>query len=115
MFLLDMNIGAIGYLAARAIDPLVAADVRRLTINSSARDLSPRAEMNKSLVTSAATPSRTCRLFMLLSLVVTFSLVAASTPRNISNHRELFVDRFLIDSMKGTQLALHEPRDEGIA
>jgi len=37
----------------------------------------------------------------------------AVKPVNIGSRRELFVDRFLIDSLHGAQLFLHEPRDEG--
>ncbi len=34
---------------------------------------------------------------------------------DIGSRRELFVDRFLIDQMKGARLTLNRPRDEGIA
>ena len=40
-------------------------------------------------------------------------LVAAGEVVDLGSRRELFVDRFLIDSMRGVQLRLHEPRDEG--
>lgn len=33
---------------------------------------------------------------------------------DLGSRRELFVDRFLIDSMRGAELRLHEPRDEGV-
>lgn len=35
---------------------------------------------------------------------------APEKPIDIGSRRELFVDRFLIDQMKGTRLKLHEPR-----
>lgn len=38
---------------------------------------------------------------------------AASPAIPLGDRRELFVDRFLIDSLTGAQLFLHEPRDEG--
>jgi hypothetical protein len=34
---------------------------------------------------------------------------------DIGSRRELFVDRFLIQSVTGTQLRLHEPHEEGVA
>lgn len=36
-------------------------------------------------------------------------------PREVRDRRELFVDSFLIDSMYGARLVLHEPHDEGVA
>jgi hypothetical protein len=36
-------------------------------------------------------------------------------PLDIGSRRELFVDRFLIDSMSGTQLRLHAPREAEVA
>lgn len=47
-----------------------------------------------------------------LSLGATF---AADKPIALADQRELFADRHLIDSLKGAQLHLHEPRDEGVA
>lgn len=38
---------------------------------------------------------------------------ATSDPIPLGSRRELFVDRFLIGSMRGVELRLHEPRDEG--
>jgi len=35
--------------------------------------------------------------------------------RNLSSRRELFVDDFLIDSLKNTRFVLHPPHDEGVA
>lgn len=49
-----------------------------------------------------------------LFLLVAFNTQAAE-PITIGSRRELFVDRFLIDTMKGTELRLQTPRDEGIA
>lgn len=41
-------------------------------------------------------------------------VVATSAPTlDLGSRRELFVDRYLIDTMDGTALKLHEPRDEG--
>ena len=40
-------------------------------------------------------------------------LVMAGDVADIGSRREVFVDRFLIDSMRGVELRLHEPRDEG--
>src|SRR6266496_3891784 len=31
----------------------------------------------------------------------------------LGDHRELFCDRYLIESLRGAQLMLHEPKDEG--
>ncbi len=49
-----------------------------------------------------------------LLLLFAFS-VQAIEPIKIGGRRELFVDRFLLDTMKGTELRLQTPRDEGIA
>jgi hypothetical protein len=40
---------------------------------------------------------------------------SAAKPIPLGDQRELFVDHHLIESIKGAQLHLHEPRDEGIA
>lgn len=40
-------------------------------------------------------------------------LVANGEVVDIGSRRELFVDRLLIDSMRGVELRLHEPREEG--
>ncbi len=45
----------------------------------------------------------------LLSLLLT----AAPTSSRTATHREIFVDRFLIESLEGAALTLAEPRDEG--
>jgi len=37
-----------------------------------------------------------------------------SVPRAIGSHRELFVDRYLIEQLTNVRLQLHEPRDEGL-
>lgn len=39
----------------------------------------------------------------------------AADPVEIGGRRELFVDRFLVDQLKGVRLQLHAPRDEGVA
>lgn len=49
-----------------------------------------------------------------LLLVLAFSAHAAD-PVHIGSRRELFVDRFLLETLKGTELRLQVPRDEGIA
>ncbi|MBL8849273.1 MAG: hypothetical protein JNG89_06295 [Planctomycetaceae bacterium] len=48
-------------------------------------------------------------------LVATGILGAAEpgTPVELGSRRELFVDRFLIESLDGAELFLHEPRDSG--
>ena len=43
------------------------------------------------------------------------SLTAWAQPLDIGNDRELFVDRYLIDSMEGTSLQLHHPHRESVA
>jgi hypothetical protein len=45
--------------------------------------------------------------------VITFVKLPATEAVNISDRRELFVDRFLIGKLKGTTLKLHEPIDKG--
>ena len=42
------------------------------------------------------------------------TLSAADAPLDIGSRRELFVDHFLIDRLKGARLHLNRPRDEGI-
>ena len=46
-------------------------------------------------------------------LLLTSRLVAADAI-DIGSHRELFIDRYLIDSMKGAELRLQHPHDEGV-
>ncbi len=49
-------------------------------------------------------------------LVMTAALVAANGPAvDIGNRLELFVDGYLIDSMKGVSLRMHAPREESTA
>lgn len=40
---------------------------------------------------------------------------AVADPVKIGSRRELFVDHFLLETLNGTRLQLHSPRDEGIA
>ncbi|MCB1211076.1 MAG: hypothetical protein KDK97_17265 [Verrucomicrobiales bacterium] len=48
--------------------------------------------------------------------ILAFTLTAqAAEYINISTRRELFVDQFLLDELKGVRLQLNTPRDEGIA
>jgi hypothetical protein len=54
-------------------------------------------------------------LLAALSLASVFTATAAHEPRDLGSRRELFVDSFLIDSLKGAQRVLHEARDEGVA
>jgi hypothetical protein len=53
----------------------------------------------------------------MLSVSYTFSQEAQTTLNSdvidIGSQRELFVDYYLIDRLKGAELRLHEPRDEG--
>jgi len=50
-----------------------------------------------------------------LAIALSASVSAADAPIALGIDRELFADRYLIDSLKGAQLTLHEPRDEGVA
>ena len=43
------------------------------------------------------------------------SYVHAAEPIDVSGRRELFVDRYLIESLSGGELRLHEPRSAGAA
>ncbi len=52
---------------------------------------------------------------MLICLFATFLYADDSSVLQIGNRRELFVDDYLIDRMENVDLALHQPRDEGIA
>jgi len=50
-------------------------------------------------------------------VVITSFLVShaiAAEAIDIGSHRELFVDRYLIESMKGTAMRLQHPHDEGV-
>jgi hypothetical protein len=61
---------------------------------------------------------RTMRLIfppLLACLLFSHTLAPAAEPVSIGARRELFVDRFLIDELKGLHLQLHAPRDEGVA
>ena len=51
----------------------------------------------------------------LLTLLLANSIAFAAGPISIGDRRELFVDHFLIETLSGTSLQLHSPRDEGIA
>jgi hypothetical protein len=53
-------------------------------------------------------------VFLLALFVGTISAKTNET-RNIGSRRELFVDDYLIDSLKNTHLKLHPPHDEGPA
>ncbi|WP_298859392.1 hypothetical protein [uncultured Gimesia sp.] len=57
-------------------------------------------------------------MILLLVLVGNFETsriqAAEKKPLEIGNQRELFVDHHLIDQLKGTELRLHHPVDEGI-
>ena len=48
-----------------------------------------------------------------LCLILSGGFVPAAAPLELGSRRELFVDRALIDSLRGAELRLHEPRDEG--
>lgn len=56
------------------------------------------------------------RVCLLVLMLVVSLLAAASGPViDIGNRLELFVDGYLVDSMKGVSLRLHAPREEGTA
>jgi hypothetical protein len=50
-----------------------------------------------------------------LLLFSTLLLAAPAQPLELASRRELFVDRFLVDRMSGTELRLHAPLDRGSA
>ena len=50
---------------------------------------------------------------LLLLLALAPHVSAAEDVIDIGSRREIFVDRFLIDTLQGARLELHEPRDEG--
>ncbi len=50
---------------------------------------------------------------LLLSAVLLPRLASADAIVDLGSRREMFVDRHLIASMRGVELRLHEPRDEG--
>ncbi len=54
-----------------------------------------------------------CICLTSLALSLLGGWLVANEPLAIEDHRELFVDRQLIDSLNGTELFLHEPRDQG--
>jgi hypothetical protein len=49
----------------------------------------------------------------MLTLLALINLALASPTVDVGAHRELFVDRYLIESMKGAELRLHRPEDRG--
>ena len=53
------------------------------------------------------------RRFLCLTLLCQTALFAEMA--NIGSRRELFVDKLLIQEMKGTTLQLHHPEEAGIA
>ena len=57
------------------------------------------------------------KIILVPCLIFLFSSLLYSQPKeiiNIADRRELFVDYYLIDELQGTELRLHEPRQEGI-
>ena len=53
---------------------------------------------------------------LLVSLLMLASVATSwAQTRNIGDSRELFVDRYIIDSLEGVELRLHEPKREGVA
>lgn len=53
-------------------------------------------------------------LFLLLTIAPALYADSAPKPLELGSRRELFVDNYLIDSIKGAALRLETPRDEGI-
>ena len=53
-------------------------------------------------------------LFAVLAIMTPAAAMAATKPIDIGSRRELFVDRFLIDTLNGTTLQLHRPIYAGI-
>ncbi len=51
----------------------------------------------------------------LLPFIALCTGIASAEVTNIGSRRELFVDKLLIDQMKGTTLRLHHPEEAGIA
>ncbi|MEI2722037.1 MAG: hypothetical protein V9H26_00385 [Verrucomicrobiota bacterium] len=51
--------------------------------------------------------------YLLLAAAAQPLLATAGEVVELGSRRELFVDRFLIATMRGVELRLHEPRDEG--
>ena len=48
-----------------------------------------------------------------LILLLISNLISASETINIESKRELFIDDFLIESLKNAEIRLSMPRDEG--
>jgi hypothetical protein len=55
------------------------------------------------------------RLIVAISFLTVVSHARAAEPFDVSGRRELFVDRYLIESLSGGDLRLHEPRAAGAA
>lgn len=56
------------------------------------------------------------KIYIILSICTCFFEIQAqsrSSTIDLKSNRELFIDHFLIDEMKGTELVMHQPRDEG--
>lgn len=54
------------------------------------------------------------RRFLLLALIMPMAAYAGDAIK-LGSRRELFVDRFLIEQLKGAELRMHEPIREGVA
>lgn len=52
---------------------------------------------------------------LVVSSLISATMSHAAEPINIGSRRELFVDRYLIDTLNGARLVLHRPRREGPA
>lgn len=52
-------------------------------------------------------------LFMLIVPKAAYSTSAHGEVRHLDDQRELFVDNYLVDSMKNVHLLLHKPQDQG--
>ena len=58
------------------------------------------------------------KIVLLISLISTFLFEFTNAQEykviDIGNHRELFVDHFMIDKLVNSHLQLHQPRPEGM-
>jgi hypothetical protein len=55
-----------------------------------------------------------CPALLWLAGLISCACAVAAPSVELGQRRELFVDRWLVDSARGVQFVLHEPRDEGV-
>ena len=54
------------------------------------------------------------KTWIFIFLLAQSCFIYSDEPINLGSNREIFIDDFLIESLKGVEIRLEKPRDEGI-